>query len=784
MTRHRSGLAVAFGLTLALAVAAEAAAAPPQINGIAPFGVQRGVASEMTVNGANLVGNPRLVAPFGVVAAVTTPGAADPANWKLKLTVDPAAAVGVYPVRVQTDDGLSNLFLFSVGQLAQVAEKEDNSTFETAQPITAPTVVEGQAAANDVDYFRFAGKKGQTIVVDAQCARIGSGVDPSVRLTTAARGFVASADDSPGLLTDARLVAVLPEDAEYVIELSDSRYQGGGRPVYRLVVGALPVAEEVYPISGRAGETVGLELRGGTLDGLKLVAARPEPWAGIGLARVRAGGAMLGLAGPQAALDVESLPALIVADLPELREPADPAAPPLRAALPVVLNGRIDPAGDEDRFVLAVTPGQKLRIEVEAADSGSSLDGVLQVLGAKGAVLATADDTVAPPTAKAPNKPAGIVSPDPSLESFTVPAGLNEVTLALRDLSARGGTGFPYRISVTTVTPGFDLTLNESQVSVPKGGTTAVGVTVVRKGYNGPIALKVANPPAGLTFRPGSLADGQALGAFTVSAAADAPPQPFQLAVVGEGQGADGSFVVRAGKTLVFATQATLPTNTLVQVGLAASTASPVALALDLPAGPVEVAHGHGVPIPVKAARGKDAAGPLALTALTLPPGLAVPAATIAEKAAEGTVTVNTTTDHPLGIVSIVLVAKGKVGGAERSVVAPALTLSVVRPAAVTLASAALEIKAGATVELKGKVVRKGAFQAPVTVKVNALPPGLKADPVTVAPAASDFTLKITADPKAAPATAAGNVALAFQINKKDYPAPTAPLSVKVLPAK
>ena len=122
----------------------------------------------------------------------------------------------------------------------------------------------GRRRAIDVDYFRFAGKKGERIVVDAQCARIGSGVDPSIRLTTAGRAYVASADDSAGLLTDARLTATLPEDTDYVIELSDSRYQGGGRPVYRLVVGAVPVADEVFPLGGRQGETVGFELRGGT----------------------------------------------------------------------------------------------------------------------------------------------------------------------------------------------------------------------------------------------------------------------------------------------------------------------------------------------------------------------------------------------------------------------------------------------------------------------------------------------------------------------------------------
>src|SRR5262249_40824857 len=151
--------------------------------------------------------------------------------------------------RVQTDDGVSNPILFAVGQLPQVAEKEENSPFELAQPIPdPPLVVEGRVADNDVDFFRFRGRRGQKIVVDAQCARIGSGVDPTIRLTTASanRTYVASADDSPGLLTDARLMAVLPEDTEYVVEISDSQYQGSGRPVYRLVIGAVPIAEEVY----------------------------------------------------------------------------------------------------------------------------------------------------------------------------------------------------------------------------------------------------------------------------------------------------------------------------------------------------------------------------------------------------------------------------------------------------------------------------------------------------------------------------------------------------------
>jgi hypothetical protein len=66
-------------------------------------------------------------------------------------------------------------------------------------------------------------------------------------LTTAsAKSRIASADDTPGLLTDARF-GVLPEDTDYVVEIADSRYQGAGRPVYRLVIGSVPMAEEVFP---------------------------------------------------------------------------------------------------------------------------------------------------------------------------------------------------------------------------------------------------------------------------------------------------------------------------------------------------------------------------------------------------------------------------------------------------------------------------------------------------------------------------------------------------------
>ena len=245
----------------------------------------------------------------------------------------------------------------------------------------------------------------------------------------------------------------------------------------------------------------------------------------------------------------------------------------------MALNGRIDPAGDEDRFVLAVTPGQKLRIEVDASDYGSALDGTLQILGGKGEVLATADDT-APPSPGKGKKAPPIASPDPSLD-FTVPAGQNEITLTMRDLEARGGLGFPYRIRVVPATAGFELVLDDPQVSIPRGGTAAVGVTVVRKGYNGSIALTTATPAAGLTVQPGTIAEGQLVGSLTLTAAPDATFGAFWLPLIGEGKGPDGPITVKAQKTIVFASQTVLTTCKQTQMGLAAALASPSPVTLD-----------------------------------------------------------------------------------------------------------------------------------------------------------------------------------------------------------
>jgi hypothetical protein len=758
---------------------------PPKLNAIVPSGVQRSAVSSIQIQGNNLAAHPRLIAPFPFTTTDDPSLKSDQSVWRTKIVVAEDVPAGIYPVRIQTDDGVSNSRLFSIGRLPQVDEIEDNGVFDKAQSISTPVIVEGQLPGADVDFFKFPGKKGQKIVVDAVCARIGSGVDPEIRLTTAARKFVASADDTPGLVTDARLVATLPEDSDYVVEISDSKYQGANGPIYRLTIGAVPLAEEVFPLGGRRGETVGFEFRGGTLDrtaiGAQTLISNTNRFDQF----LKFNTATLGLIqSSETPLDLDTPSAIALGDYPELREPADPAAAPVRAVPPVVFNGRIDPAGDEDRYVVTVKPGMNLRIALEAAELGSAVDGQLRIIGLNDSVLATADDSTRPPLA--PNTPQ-LVSPDPSL-NLTVPSNTNEITVVVHELVGRGGIGYAYRLIVEPAPPPLKLALTQPEMNIHRNGTLLIPVT--RSGDLSPLELKAIDLPKGLIARPARFAEGQTTSVISLAAAADLSFPAANARIVAERPNADpkaGPMVVDAYATIVYAKEGNSPTNLDDQRGLFIAPTSVSPVSFESPENAIELVQGFDVAVKIATKRNAGADGALAINSIasSVPPGLGVVAGQVGDKANEGSCKVNAAVNAKLGLATIGLEAKGKIGGKDLTFGIPAITLNVVRPASIALKTPTIEIKPGQTIELRGELQRKPPFTAAATATIKGLPAGLKADPTTVAANASEFTFKIVADPKAAAATSNATVSISFKINDKDYnDTPPATFAVKVIPAK
>jgi hypothetical protein len=274
------------------------------------------------------------------------------------------------------------------------------------------------------------------------------------------------------------------------------------------------------------------------------------------------------------------------------------------------------------------------------------------------------------------------------------------------------------------------------------------------------------------------IATGQNVGALSLSAGPSADFTAVPLKLIARGEGSNIPIEAEATEELIFAKLSTLPTCTMTQRGVAAAPALPTPVSIEAPGQQIEIAHGSGGTFPITVVRAKGSDATLQISTLPLPPGLAVPTVSIEGKSASATVAVNTTLEAALGSMTIALLAKGKFAGGEQTIAIPAVTLNLVRPAELALNSLAVEVKPGTTSEIRGKVVRKGAFNEPVTVRLNGLPAGLNAQPAVVPPGVSDFVLKVVSEGGAAAGVTAIQLVSAYQVGKQDYP--PAPMALTV----
>src|SRR5687767_12781115 len=98
-------------------------------------------------------------------------GAQTPVANVFTVKVDPAVPPGSYDVMASGLFGISNPRTFVVGTLDEVQELEPNNVVAEAKPIELGKVLNGAvAAATDVDFFKFAGKKDQRII--GRCSAI------------------------------------------------------------------------------------------------------------------------------------------------------------------------------------------------------------------------------------------------------------------------------------------------------------------------------------------------------------------------------------------------------------------------------------------------------------------------------------------------------------------------------------------------------------------------------------------------------------------------------------
>ncbi len=479
------------GTALAVLLATAAAVAAPRIDRLSLRGLQAGGITTLVIEGAELLPEPRVLfsAPH---AQYTIKDGATPQRLEVEFTIDAGCESGTYLLRAASASGISEAAALGVDNLPQIPFTDKLTTLNVA--------LSGELAGSNVLTTSFAAKAGQRLLVEVESQRLGSKLNPVVHVYDARHAQLAWSRGLAAIAGDSRCAVTLPADGEYSIELHDDVFRGGTPGFFRLKVGEFHYADLAYPLAAQAGAATSFEFAStnlsadaratGTLavaDGLSRDYA-PVPWpADVPL-----------LSG--------SRPVVIVSDHAEVVEaPPSDKLQDLPAA-PVAVNGRLAEPGQQDRYRLAVTPGQQLRFDVLARRAGSPLDGVLSIQNEEGAELAADDD-----------RPA---TSDPGLD-FKVPDGVNAVIVALRDLRGQGGDDFIYRISATPMgSPDFTLSIPADRVQVPKDGAALVRVEVKRAGYPGPIQLDFPHLPAGMSMTGNEIPARATMAFVTLSARA------------------------------------------------------------------------------------------------------------------------------------------------------------------------------------------------------------------------------------------------------------------------
>jgi hypothetical protein len=766
---------------LLLTGAAGLQAAPPTVATLTPRGAQRGQTVELVVAGTNLTAQTRLLLPFKAEQKLLPDAKPNPAQVRIQLTVEASTPLGVYPMRLATEDGISALTFFSVEAFPNVNEAAGNNSFDKAQKVSFPVVINGQCAGGNVGFYRFPAGKGQRVVLETLSARLGSALLPQIRVTDGKQRLVA-ADDSQSLAGDVRVIFVAPEAGEYVVEIADSRYRGGTPPHYRLLIADFDVVEEVFPLGGRRGENVAFTLRGGTLTQEAKLQRPLEDALGFRSMLLPLEG--LGKPGmPSPRLAVGELPEIVLAGATQ------PNPKPVELKPPMTVNGRLDRKGATDRFQLAVEAGQRYRFAVQAESLGSYLDGVLRVLDPAGKQLALVDDVDVPPLL--PGQPAIKVA-DPSLE-FTVPMGVTGLVLELRDQRQRGGINFGYRLTVEPALPDFELRQPSSELNVPRGGSALLPVSVIRRGYTGPVQLSIANLPPFVSLQGGRVPAGGNLGVLTLTALADAPPltEPLTLRIEGKAEDGDRKLQRFAEQKLTVARDGNPAVSQLTLSAFVAGVSSAEPFAVQGPP-TVEAVKGYPTTVPVTIRRGVNP--PVAAVEVTghlgivgqpgqpPPGGVAFQPVNAAADAASVNLTLTPTATSPEGSLDFVVQGKTRINNLDMVVVGQAVLLTVHQPFTVELESAKLSLPAGQDVLLKGKLLRRPVFKEAVQLKLDGLPAGvtLAAPPKAIPADGNEFQIELKVAANAKPATANLTLTCSANIGGMAYVYPPMTIGVEV----
>jgi hypothetical protein len=563
---------LAFVPVLAMTAAVWAQApAGPRLASVFPLGLQRGVATEVTVKTSKgpgptdvralLFSSPGLSARLGPAAGLTITATADAQAgdhdvWALA----PAGATTrlTTPRRVAVDD------------LPEVLEKGYNETPQSCPTVPVPCIVNGAInPATDRDCYRIDLAAGQHVSIRCRSASLGGGVLPALTVYGPDSQELLHDDGSS---TEPSLHFAAATKGRYAVRIEDRAYRPEPPGLYRLELTTGPRLVAVFPSVLTRGKTQTVTLYGFQLpegEPVSPIAATPvasapgavapaSPVASapggplqqlrVAITAPAAGDPDGGGWTPVSAALLESFsyrhPGLHGgvrfgltdrAVVPETDKPHQNFAAAQLLTLPCEVAGRFLQPQEADWYRFTAKAGQPLWIEAVGERAGLVMDLEVVILNTQRTPLATLGATAHP-------KELPVLCPQSTLDpmgSWTAPEN-GTYYLMVRDLYGTAGVERGYRLAIEPRRE--DVRVIALPVPAASGGLNiAAGaegslqlVAIRRGGHRKPIRVRAVGLPTGLTAREVLLAPNQQTATWTVKATNDAPAWLGALALEAE----------------------------------------------------------------------------------------------------------------------------------------------------------------------------------------------------------------------------------------------------------
>lgn len=395
-----------------------------------------------------------------------------PRDYGNSLDIASDAVVGKRWWKVSTSQGVTASLPFVIGDFPEVIEQEVPGE-PAPVALTLPVTANGRIfPREDVDLWSFAAESGQTVTCAVEALRLGSPLVARLELLDPQGRTISESLALAG--EDALIRFTAPAAGKYTIKIHDVSFGGLQNYVYRLTCTSGPYLDSVYPLGGRRGSDLALELSGANLPEKNTTIKLPPTAESAFDFNLTSSG----VTSNRVALELD--------DLPEFVE----SAAEQQITFPANLNGRIQQPGEADQWAFQGKKGEEFDFDLRAARLGSPLDSILQVLGADQKVLAENDDVANGQT--------------DSRIRFQVPAdGLYRVRITDR-LADRGGPRFAYRLRVTAATqPDFQVSAAADAVTLERGKPATLKLTLDRgPGVTEDVPIQIEGLPEGVTFTP------------------------------------------------------------------------------------------------------------------------------------------------------------------------------------------------------------------------------------------------------------------------------------------